>query len=274
MSGVKHNAGQWLSHALSELAADPSHPAQVALRTYTLSLSLSLGPALIPFLTALLSQKKRSKATLRALVGLMKRELAYDGFAFSMTTAVAGATVLRSLYTNHVVSEVRKHDASSRVEVLQEGWLGQVDRLRRWLVSLNLTPRQVTFLANILSSTAAVVLLQKGAAKAMSGAGKAKAKTASNQRLVDASRPSPTLDLTLLLVIRALDSLVQSAILRSTQPKVISVPSAAGGVESILLVQDKLEREEAKRVNKERQKMTEKVDAFLFWVCSSRYVSH
>ncbi|EPT04339.1 hypothetical protein FOMPIDRAFT_1040121 [Fomitopsis schrenkii] len=61
-------------------------PLQIALRTYALSLALSLGPALVPFLTS----PKARKDGMTRLGRILGRELRVTGFAFAMTAGVGG----------------------------------------------------------------------------------------------------------------------------------------------------------------------------------------
>ncbi|KAF5314101.1 hypothetical protein D9611_006821 [Ephemerocybe angulata] len=243
----------WLAKTLPTLPDDPTHPAQVALRTYALALSFSLGPALVPFVASVASTRKSPRARWSVLRLVLKRELGYDGFAASMTTSVAGGAILRALWCLLVEDA---HGRENKQPNLDDSAHGRLEEVKSWLRSLDLTPTQVSFACNIVPSTIGVLLLQKGANKSSKRSGKGK--------------PSPTLDLTLLLVIRALDSLVQSLILRRTRPSLLETTQNAAELEPMLLVREKLEREETKRVNKTRQRMAEKVDAFLFWACSSR----
>lgn len=261
MSGVQR-CRAWLAKTIPTLPDDPSHPAQIALRTYALALSLSFGPALIPFVASIASVKKSPKTSLDALRKVVRRELGYDGFAFSMVTCVAGAASLRYLWTSVVNHVENVHNSTAEKDT------GSLGRLVFRMRSLGLTPAQITFISNVISSSIAVILLQKGAARQ----GRAK-KVDANAN--SPARVSPTLDLTLLLVVRALDSVIQSMILRTTRPvsnsrETRSNTTTRNGVEP-LLVQEKLQREEAKRVNEERQQVTVRVDAILFWLCSSRY---
>ncbi|RXW22947.1 hypothetical protein EST38_g2910 [Candolleomyces aberdarensis] len=264
MSGVQR-CRAWLAKTVPTLPDDPSHPAQVALGTYALALSLSFGPALIPFVASIASVKKSPKTGLEAFKKVVRKELGHDGFAFSMTTCVAGAAALRHLWNSALLPAEDDDQAQGgrNQTAEQNGNVGFSERLVDWIRSLDLLPAQITFISNLISSSVAVILLQKGAARARQGRAKR----------VDSAGVSPTLDLTLLLVVRALDSVVQSLILRKTQPLSTTDPKRStttrNGVEP-LLVQEKLQREEAKRVNEERQRMTVRVDALLFWLCSSR----
>ncbi len=67
------------------------HPLHIALRTYALSLSLSLGPSL---LSPLLSRKARD-GRLKALASVLQRELGISGFAFAMSVGVGGGSALK-----------------------------------------------------------------------------------------------------------------------------------------------------------------------------------
>ncbi|CAA7265795.1 unnamed protein product [Cyclocybe aegerita] len=264
------NRSSWLDR-IPSLSDEPTHPAQIALRTYALAVSLSLGPSLIPFITALIVPKARSK-NLPDLGRILRRDLGHDGFAFTVTLAVAGGAALkrswplwRVVYDRQDKDEdVHRSSGDQQPESLGRLVQQLFRRVTKYLAAL--TPEQETFISNVLSSSIGILLLQVG-----------RQRTARLKRVAAAARgkplprdlTSPTLDLTLLLLVRAIDSIVQSFILHKTTP----VPGLKKdrkhlAVESQLHA--KLQREKIKLENKSWQSMTSKVDAFVFWACSAR----
>ncbi|KAJ7786317.1 integral membrane protein [Mycena metata] len=85
---------QLLHRIVASIPANPTHPAQVALRTYCLSLCLSLGPSLVPFVIFRRSEKTSRKALKRVLA----REFGLKGFAFSVTLALGGGSFIREVF--------------------------------------------------------------------------------------------------------------------------------------------------------------------------------
>lgn len=104
-------------------------PVYVALRTYSLALSLSLSPSLLPFVVQLLAKRRLSPSNLYAIQRILTRELRYDGFASAITVALAGGNAIRCLW-----------------------------HARR----TQLTPPQKTFISTALSSAVGLALLQSG----------------------------------------------------------------------------------------------------------------
>jgi len=249
-----------------------------------MALSLSLGPSLVPFVAALVipnarSSTSSSRTNLAALKRILRRELGHDGFAFSVTLSVAGGAALKkSLGLWKVLKQVYRvaggqedSDDDTKPELRDEDTTTRhtdlFTRLTGWLSKMS--PEQETFLCNFLSSSVGVLLLQAGRQRAV--------------RLRQLRHPSPTkspmdltsptLDLTLLLVVRAIDSLMQSFILQKTTPVSTEYDRKGKGREHTAeprLVHDKLQREKVKQENKSRQEMTAQVDAFVFWACSAR----
>ena len=203
------------------------HPLQIGLRTYSLALSLALGPALLPFLT---SRKARAQGLARVL-HILKRELSVNAFASAITVGVAGGAAIRHIWD-------RWEDWSERTS--GNGTDGALAKVRAWLSSLK--DSQKTFLSNVISSTLAIGLLHSRRRHATSAW---------------VGRPSPTLDLTLLLLVRAMDSVVQLALFKPSEASERHLPSAV--------------KEKKKAM---RQKWTTRLDALVFWACSARYVSH
>ncbi|CCL98957.1 uncharacterized protein FIBRA_00965 [Fibroporia radiculosa] len=181
------------------------HPLQISLRTYALSLSLSLGPALFPFLT---SAKLRRNGVAR-LKKILRRELGMSGFAFAMTVAVGGGATLRRLW-----------DLLDTKTADDTGWASDTEltKIRDRLSSLTSSHR--TFIANVLSSLLAITLFHSRRSRVHPShrvdipLTLPLSDTASPQLQRARIRPSITLDLTLLLLVRAMDSLFQMAISR------------------------------------------------------------
>ncbi|KAG7099209.1 hypothetical protein E1B28_001076 [Marasmius oreades] len=232
---------------------DPTHSTQVALRTYLLTLSLSLGPSLIPVVTSLVKSLIFSKGTLaktwRILKKVLRRELGHDGFAFAVTLAVWGGLKIGSIWNDLSVSRSLKGESESSTKNSQS-----------LLVFLNqkLSAFQRGFISYAFTSTIAFYLLQAGRQRSERlQARSSRTGNISTFPLIpytpptptSTSKASPTLDLTLLLVVRALDVVVQSLIRR----KCYSHPD--DGVLG-----------ERKRV----AAFSTGIDAFAFWACSAR----
>ncbi|CDO71570.1 hypothetical protein BN946_scf184911.g40 [Trametes cinnabarina] len=130
-----HNLADFL-HALPD-----DHPLQIALRTYSLALSLALGPALLPFIT---SKKARAKGLGRALQ-IVRRELGITAFASAITVGVAGGATIRHFWA-------KWEEAPGNEQVPHT-----LRKLKTWLASLKDSHK--TFLSNIVSCTLAVALL-------------------------------------------------------------------------------------------------------------------
>ena len=287
----------WIDRCVPFLPKDPTHPVQIALRTYALALLLSLGPSLSPFIVVIFSKLinvkiKRSsiKTDLVTLKRVLRRELGHDGFAFSVTLSVAGGAAIRNLFCNANASTGIEGCVSkgSRIGAAGASSTRRVERVLLQLLKsclLSSSPEQQTFISHAISSFIGILLLQAG-----------RARTA---RLRAASKPTkpsghaPTLDLTLLLLVRAVDSIVQTFILQKSQPiagyinntpspgdQPISMEdnSSRSGTgqqhhEACLLVHDKLAKEKSKKeTHKIKLKLTSRLDALVFWACSARYV--
>lgn len=269
----------WLER-IPSLSDDPTHPAQIALRTYALALSLSLGPSLIPFVAALVVPPGRtgsstSRTGIAALKRVLRRELGHDGFAFPITLSMAGGAALRRCWelwkAGNGVHEGNMGKDQDKT-IIDDIFL----KIKAWFS--NLTPEQATFLATCISSSAGILLLQAGRERtsrlkllrggSVSIVASPKPTAAAAKAVLDLT--SPTLDLTLLLLVRAIDSVVQSVILQRSSP--VTKDNGARTAEP-QLVREKLERMKIAQENKLRQKMTSQVDAFMFWASSARYVT-
>ncbi|KAI0348059.1 hypothetical protein BDW22DRAFT_1350209 [Trametopsis cervina] len=216
---------EWLAHAADYLHSFPDdHPIQIALRTYALGAFLSLSP---PVMTYVVSSRIRKKG-LQALLKVFRRELAVTGFAFTTAVAVGGGAALKGTL------EVLEGGAYE-IQKLPASIANAVNRINGLLSKLKSSHK--TFMSYIISSSIAVSLLQYPTTHSVSWK----------------ARPSATLDLTLLLVVRALDSVVRANVLPSVQP-----PGKT------------LTNEERERAQTKRQKYTRRLDAFVFWACSAR----
>ncbi|KIK71001.1 hypothetical protein GYMLUDRAFT_975365 [Collybiopsis luxurians FD-317 M1] len=229
---------------LPELSDDPTHPTQVALRTYALALSLSLGPSLVPFVLSSVTGRRSQKTGLAALRKVLRRELGYDGFAFAITLAVGGGAAINRLW------ESKKKENS---------WFSYLDS--------RFSPAQRSFIANIFTSSLSILLLQTGRRRSerLRNIPRPGALpipytyTPSNSSAIANRSPSPTLDLTLLVLVRALDAALQSIILKITNrseqepPPFNSEPAIK-------------ERHHKAKVTL----LTTRLDALVFWACSAR----
>jgi hypothetical protein len=244
---------------------------QLALRTYLLSLSFTLGPSIIP---PLVSQtiaglhKHRHRHALppsaffKSLNRILKRELAFGSFAFSMTLAVAGGPLLKRYWTawtdwkgflddlcdvvegsdpRSVVEDCRGDDNGDNNEVTAspcaktKAWFAE--RLR------NFTHEQKTFISYALSSSIGVLLLQAGTRRSF--------------------KHSPTLDFTLLLLVRAVDLLVQSFIIQRSTLLITKN-------EHTHPLSNGYSKEPSKRGKEIRLCLRSRLDAVIFWACSAR----
>ncbi|KAH0838300.1 hypothetical protein J3R83DRAFT_6577 [Lanmaoa asiatica] len=226
---------------IGDISDDPDHPAQIALRTYSLCLSLSLGPVLLPVIIAPAVHPKSFRARAGVLWRAFSRELQPTGFASAITAAVGGGAALQRLwdllerrYTHHPV------------------WVHYINS--------KLLPCQKAFLTNVLTSSFAVTLLRWRGRRRLGTA-------------------SPTLDLSLLFLVRAFDALVQAFLLRKARETaarqaralsrngVASHPSELPFTPAGTRVLDKQCEDLAKEWQK---KIATRLDALLFWASSAR----
>ena len=176
----------WLSRVAEYLHRYPDdHPIQIALRTYALGLFLSLSPPVMAFVISSRVRKKGLESLLRAF----RRELSITGFAFAMTVAVGGGAALQKI--------LQLSTGDLGLETLPKFAQRVLYRTRNLLQKLKDSHK--TFLSYTLSSSVAIALLQYP--------------TMHSHKWRD--RPSATLDLSLVLLVRAIDSIVRSRILSS-----------------------------------------------------------
>ncbi|KAH7880732.1 hypothetical protein F5879DRAFT_532092 [Lentinula edodes] len=243
---------------LPELSDDLTHPSQVAIRTFALSLSLSLGPSLVPFVLSFITGRRSQKTGLAALRKVLRRELGYDSFASAVTLAIGGGAALKRLWESLEVKED---------ENFEQKQMGSDRCSRSWLLYFNsrLSSCQKTFIANLFTSSISILLLQAGRRRSerLRNIPRPGAipfpytYTPSNPSLTPSVRspPSPTLDLTLLVLVRAIDVAFQSMILKFTSKTEAETPEPVKG---------------KRNFNKDKFLLTTRLDALVFWACSAR----
>ncbi|KAI0257144.1 hypothetical protein BJV78DRAFT_1116126 [Lactifluus subvellereus] len=197
------------------LSLPNDHPLHIVIRTYPLALSLSLGPAILSLATT------RSKG----LKSILRRELGVTGFSFAITVALGGGSALRTLWKR---LEQKQDETSVRGNL--------VPRLKSW---------HKTFVCNALASLVAISLLQSPRRSAQTRKAHIPWTVPIAQtRKTEGGRTSLTLDLTLLVLVRAFDALVQGLVFKR-----------AG--------------DETKQARKRRLAITTKLDALAFWASSA-----
>jgi len=229
---------------LKNITDDRNHPLQIALRTYSLCLSLSLGPVLLPAIFALAVHPKSFTARVSAIWRALSRELWPTGFASAITAAVGGGAALQRLW-----------NFLERRHTHRQAWVHYINS------KLSLCQR--AFLANVISSTLAVALLRRTRLRRLGGV-------------------SPTLDLNLVLLVRALDALVQAFLLRKgrgiavqqapapSRNGVASRPSSVSFTPPDTRMIDTQSEDLAKEW---QNKVAVHLDAFVFWASSARFVA-
>ena len=215
-----------IKHSFLSLPND--HPLHIVIRTYPLALSLSLGPTLLSFASS-------PRTRLKDLNSILRRELSVTAFPFAITAALAGSSVLRRLWNR---LDQRNFESVRGRGGDPNGGFKSLVRLKPW---------QKSFVCNLLASLAAITLLQPrrrpthvrkvhipltvpishGTPQAERG-----------------GRMSATLDLTLLVLVRALDALVQGLVFKRTG-------------------------DEKKQERKRRLSIVTKLDALTFWASSA-----
>ena len=185
-----------------------SHPIHVGTRTYALALSLSLIPSLLSLVAA--GNHANSKRRLRAL---LKNIFGPSGLPLAMLITFGGASYLEWIWTQWPKARSRtsrtSHDPPNDTSAVSP---------------INASPRVKTFVSALFASFVSFQALQR---KRIKGA---------------PTKASATLDLTLLLAVRALDVGMQSIILGRS------------------LADDRLRH------------VRSLLDALVFWASSSRFV--
>ncbi|KIJ21755.1 hypothetical protein PAXINDRAFT_165154 [Paxillus involutus ATCC 200175] len=214
------------------------------MRTYILTISLSLGPTLLPVALALRSPS--FKGRIQVFWRVLERELGPTGFASAMTVAVGGGAALQRLWdilcsrNGHCRSEDTQAESAPSPPPVG-GWSQSFNLDLVYGINSKLSRYQRAFLANVLTSTLAIILLQR-------------------RRRRRAGPVSPMMNLSLLFLVRALDASVQSLLSRKAREVVarqardtISLNKQPGG-----LAQDW------------QRKVATRLDALIFWASSAR----
>lgn len=258
-------------HAYTTLPAD--HPVKICFRTYGLGLLLSLGPALLPFVVEVVVPTSGWKDVDRRMVArkvaaglgrLLRREVGPFGFAFAITTAVAGGSFLRNVFEN----PVKPPDNSlQNVNVKSGAATGGLDsawstKSRLWSFWASLSNVQRTFLANSLASAVAIVLLQRKIAPP--GVPELPTRT---EDIPKHRGISPTLNLTLILFVRALDSIVhgglQGKLLEKSKGEEHEATPRSTGLEKMM-------PRDSMHARDWMNKWVSTLDALVFSICSAR----
>ncbi|TFK30452.1 hypothetical protein FA15DRAFT_676800 [Coprinopsis marcescibilis] len=239
-------------------ALEPTHPARTALRAYSLAFTLSLGPALVKTLSSSIRAKGR-RVDVAPLVQLLAKELRHDGFAFAVATAAAGGPALSSLW-NRFANSKQNFSIRQRFATL----LALPDSLKKRLEGFDLPQEHQLVLFNAVAAAVGFNFLQAGGKRSLREKGR------------QPSYPSPTLDFTLLLVVRAMDSVVQSFIQKLSSPSITLSKTNGNGVNhaqngtSRHTSKDSKASTVTKTLHKAGSHVATQVDAFVFWVCTSR----
>lgn len=232
---------------------ESSHPAQVAIRTYSLSLFLFLGPALLPVAVDLITRSSSLENSSSRLRRVLKRELDFTGFPFAITVAVGGGVAFKHFWE---AVHIHHNDVQDGRDVEQQSAVTSTFR-RHAALSIarvcslipNSTPSQKTFLSNVLSSAIALFLLQRIR----------QSKSASH-------RPSPTFEITLLFAFRAADAIIQHFLRMVAARKARMFNLSATNSRELAVDGD----HEAKEWY---QNTAAWLDAVMFWASSARCVT-
>lgn len=177
------------------------------------------------------------------------------GFAFAMTVAVGGGAALDHLWR---WIEDQPDGGPDTHNVLRQF----VARLKALTRCLDLRPSHRTFLANALSSLVAITLMQsRRRTRQTYKANIPLTVPITPPRKASDGRSSATLDLTLLLLVRALDTVVQGACLQKA-----NLTLSRKGKEREMNVVAETQKKRTKKLL-----MTTRVDAFVFWAASARF---
>jgi hypothetical protein len=201
-------------------------------------------------------------------------ELRHDGFAAAITLSVAGGAALRQFLWRALRDQATYHDLQNGNGQVSASASGLADIMNVLKSSVScLTAVQQTFISYFLSSTVGFLLIQAG--RERTSRLQLARRAPSTSKTVNLT--SPTLDATLLVLARAVDSLVQAFILRRPVTHIgASTVEGSNHMEGAgaepQLVYERLQKEKLKRENDMRQQWTSQVDAFVFWACSARYV--
>lgn len=243
--------GSRIKQLARKLAKLPSHhPLQIASRTYALSLSLSLIPALLPILTS----RKNISGKAARLAKTLRNELSPRGFAFAITIAIGGGEALRGLW-----QWVDSEGTDEERNVLDK----YTGKLGRWSKRNPIPPICKTFISCSISSMAAILLLTSRRPSTQSKRADIPFTVPITPSARSTSgRTSATLDLTLMLLVRAFDAILQGEFVRRAEVQIGR--QRIEGDNTTSYIHD---------IRVRAATMTDKVDALAFWVASSRYAN-
>ncbi|KAG1783957.1 hypothetical protein EV702DRAFT_1056521 [Suillus placidus] len=242
---------------------DPSHLVKVALRTYTLSLSLFLGPALHPLALTLVNRSSSLETRFGSFRRVLRREVGLTGFPFAITVAVCGGIALKHFWEAVLGVHHVRLDKQDDPEVRRQPVVASTFQRRTTVLSLvaqacsrmsNSSLSQKAFLSNVLSSTIALFLLQRSR---LSKAG--------------LHRPFATFGFTLLFFCRATDAIMQHFLSVESARKVslFNIPTnRSKPTESSADVL--MPAEGDSKAKKWHQSTAAWLDAVVFWACSAR----
>ncbi|KAG6336577.1 hypothetical protein ID866_2515 [Astraeus odoratus] len=237
---------------------------QIALRAYILAVSFTLGPALIPVAHTLVTDQQNLRKRVDSLRAALSRELGWRGFPFAVAVAISVGQSLRRIWElpetklgppgpteaecAHLEGDPRSPDTPSHTS------------------NLRFAPYQTTFLANALSSIIALGILQRRHQHYVSLSKRQRSHTS-----------SPTIDLSLWVLVHALDALVQSKLLScrvthnmilSRRQSVTGDPCPEGSSSSN---GDTLQGALSKNTTKRNfTEISSLLDSVVFWACSGR----
>ncbi|KAG1825935.1 uncharacterized protein BJ212DRAFT_1260134 [Suillus subaureus] len=243
---------------------DPSHPAKVAIRTYSLSLSLSLGPVLLPVALTLVNRSSSLETRLGSFRRVLRREVGLTGFPFAITVAVCGGIALKHFWEAVGVRHVTV-DKQDSPEVRRQPVVASTFQRRTTVLSLaaqicsrmsNSTPSgsQKAFLSNILSSTIALFLLQRA-----------------RPSKAGSHRPFTTFGFTLLFFCRATDAIMQHFLsVESARKANLFNTSTNRSNPNKPSADVPMPAKGDSKAKKWHQSTVAWLDAVVFWACSAR----
>ena len=198
---------------------------------------------------------------------LLGRELGPFGFAFAITTAVAGGSLLRNALENPENPAAFSLRNGGEAGGLNSAFENVKSALRHHWASLSGV--QQTFLFNALASAVAIVLLQRSTASGRSSGVPELPLTLPIDDIPRRKGISPTLNLTLIVFVRALDSLVhgglQNKLLKKLKGKGREATPRPTEVEEATSRDSSYAKDWINR-------WTSNLDSLVFCVCSARCV--
>lgn len=203
-SGYHRLVHQLIGVDLANLPRD--HPLYIALRTYIVFLSLSLGPKLIPLLIRRALGVRKSRNTTNTIV-LLRNAFGRNGLAFVMATAIGGGATL-DLFLERFLSP-HANDEHER-------------RGGHFLS----TPIRLSFMANAIAASFASSFLQS--------------RDRHGRRTASRVGTPHTLDLALLVLVRGIDALWRAMFLHSEQKSTVAKGKQKDGEETSSNVKKKL----------------------------------